>query len=543
MLRLIHKSEDGFAALIALLMIAMLTLLGIAALSTSDDEINIAGNELQEMRAFYAAEAGLETAAAAFLTEFDSTGLPPTSLPTATTEINSCMVKYATTDDGPATQDVLTTGPLSGLHALVKSFTISSVAQNEIDHGRIELSQSYQVALVPLFQFAVFYNNDLEIAPGPAMALNGRVHTNGNMWLQSDNTLELDSYVTAAGDIYHGRKGAGASGSGDVLIKDPLGNNVSMREGLGWLDANDSHWYDSSVARWKGRVQDSEYGQEPLSVPLSPSSSGDPHRLIERGAGNPDSYENLATLKFIDGKAYKKSGSVWVDVTATMTANGVISYNSNQFTDQREGAQVDVMDLDVDLMYSLGYAPANGVVYYSDATSDYPALRLKNGSRLDASLTVASENPVYTLGDYNSNNKKPAAILADAVTFLSGAWDDSKSTQPMNNRNASNTTVNVAYLTGNTETTDANYNGGFENLPRFLEDWSHRDFSWQGSAICLWYSEQADGNWSETYYSPPNCDWTYDTDFDDPTKLPPETPMVRVLQRVGWKQNYVGTDF
>ena len=57
-------SESGFATLIALIMVGMLTLIGLAALSTSDDEVTIAGNELQETRAFYAAEAGLEQAAA-----------------------------------------------------------------------------------------------------------------------------------------------------------------------------------------------------------------------------------------------------------------------------------------------------------------------------------------------------------------------------------------------------------------------------------------------------------------------------------------------
>ena len=40
----------------------MLTLIGLAAMSTSDDEVTITGNELQETRAFYAAEAALEAA-------------------------------------------------------------------------------------------------------------------------------------------------------------------------------------------------------------------------------------------------------------------------------------------------------------------------------------------------------------------------------------------------------------------------------------------------------------------------------------------------
>jgi hypothetical protein len=84
------------------------------------------------------------------------------------------------------------------------------------------------------------------------------------------------------------------------------------------------------------------------------------------------------------------------------------------------------------------------------------------------------------------------------------------------------------------------YNGGLENLPRYLEVWSGVTFNWTGSAVNLWNSLQATGNWSGTYYTPPDRNWSYDTDLDDPNKLPPETPSVRVFQRTGWKQEYVG---
>ncbi|MEA3296280.1 MAG: hypothetical protein U9R56_00265 [candidate division Zixibacteria bacterium] len=540
MKRYVLNSESGFATLIALIMVGMLTLLGIAALSTSDDEVNIAGNGLQEMRAFYAAEAGLEVPAALLQTEYDSTGVPPTIMPSGTMTLNNCAVSYTTADDGPATQRVLSTGTLAGLHALVKSFSIVDTAVNLSDPAKVVMSQSFETALVPIFQFAIFYGNDLEIAPGPAMNLGGRVHTNGNLWLQSGSGLRMDSYVTSAGEILHGRKGAGGVSTGDVEIMDGTGTYVSMKEGAGWLDADDSHWYDSSVARWQGRVQDSEHGQGEMNVPLTASASGDPHKLIEPTTGNPDSYERKSSLKFIDRRAYRKADTLWVDVTDTMTALGIISFNDDQFTDQREGTTVDVMELDIEEMYDEGYDPPNGVIYYSDATSDFPAVRLREGEELEDPLTVASENPVYTLGDYNSDDKKPAAIMADAVTFLSSTWDDTKSNLNKSNRIAVNTTVNASYMTGNTETTDFNYNGGFENLPRFLEVWSGIDFDWSGSAVNLWNSVQANGDWSGSYYSPPNRNWIYDTDLDDPSKLPPESPVIRVFQRTGWKQEFVG---
>jgi Tfp pilus assembly protein PilX len=139
----IWKSERGVATLIALIMIGMLTLIGLAALSTSDDEIQIAGNEMQEMRAFYAAEAGLETAVAAMQTEFDSTGEPPLNLPVNVLKTNDCETHFLTRDNGPAKQDILSTGSLAGLHALVKSFTISSTASSATDGSQVMLSETF----------------------------------------------------------------------------------------------------------------------------------------------------------------------------------------------------------------------------------------------------------------------------------------------------------------------------------------------------------------------------------------------------------------
>lgn len=542
------KSERGVATLIALLMMGMLLLIGLAALSTSDDEVTIAGNEMQEMRAFYAAEAGLERATAMLQSEYDSTGVPPVVMPDGEETVNDCDVTYSTADGGAAVQRPLSQGPLAGLNALVKTFTVTSTGVSNTDNSQVALSQQFEVALVPIFQFAVFYGTDLEIAPGADMSLIGRVHSNGNLYIQAGSTLKMSSFVTASGDILHGRKGPGGVDNGDVQIKDANGNFVSMKDGSDWLDADDTKWYDSSIGRWGGRVQDASHGVSDLNLPLS--SSDDPHKLIERSdGGNTDSYENLAGLVIKDGVALRKQADgTWVDVTASMVADGSLSYTSNKFYDQREGKWVDCTELDVEKMYDNGYAPTNGVVYFSDQISggtDWPALRLKNGSQLDAGLSVVSENPMYTLGNFNSVNKKPASLMADAVTFLSNSWAsggyDAKSTWSKSDRQASNTTVNCSYLTGNVETTSTNYSGGFENLPRFLESWgSSRHMYWSGSAVNLWNSTQAIGQWGGSYYDPPARDWSYDTDLDDPNKLPPETPVVRIFQRVGWKQEYVG---
>ena len=415
---MVFRDERGYASFIAIIMVAMLTLLGFAALNNTEDEMTLASNELHEMRAFYAAEAGLEVAAAAMQAEYDTTGLPPLALPTGADTLNGCLVTFQTVDDGAATQRILTSGTLAGLHALVKSFTITSEAANPADRSSVQLAQAFEAALVPLFQFAVFYGNDLEIAPGAEMRLIGRVHSNGNLYLQANNTLRMDSYVTASGGILHGRKGPEPVANGDVQVKNAQGNYVSMKVGSGWLDANDSYWYDSSVARWQGRVQDAAHGQKSLNLPLSQEAGGDPHKLIERGDDNPDSYEHKATLKIIDRRAYQKIGGVWTEVTAGMISDGVMTLTTDKFYDQREKKWVDAVEVNVGKLYDEGYAPSNGVIYFSDETQDNPALRLSNAAELDAGLSIATENPMYTVGNYKSTSKKPPALIADAITSL-----------------------------------------------------------------------------------------------------------------------------
>ncbi len=535
------KNERGMAALVALLLVGMLTLIGLAALSTSDDEVKVAGNKWQETKAFYAAESGLDRAVSELMGHYDTANAVPGAMPTGEEDINNCEVSYRTVDEGAATAQVIAAGAQAGLHALVKKFSVSATATNASDNASVTLKETFESGVCPLFQFAVFYGNDLEIAPGPAMTLLGRVHSNGNLWIQAGNSLRMDSYVTCSGDIIHGRKGPGSIDNGDVQIKDGTGTYRSMKQGAGWLDHSYSDWYDTSVARWNGRVQDTDHGQGELKVPIT--GGADPHKLIERATGNPDSYENKATLKFINNQAFEMQSGTWVDVTADMTAKGIITYSADKFYDGREAQSVDVTDLDMAKLYDEGYGPDNGVIYFSDndgGASEFPALRLKNGSELDDPLTIASENPVYTLGNFNSTKKKAAAILTDAYTCLSGSWDDTKGALAKTSRVATATTVNVCYATGNVNTTSTVYNGGFENLLRFLEDWNGKTNTWSGSAVCLWNSTQATGSWGGTYYNPPNRTWSYDSMLDDPNNIPPESPVIRVFRRTGWAQEHVG---
>jgi hypothetical protein len=56
------KNEKGIALLITLCILLMLTIVGIAALTTSNTEMDIAGNQKNSLQAFYSSEAGLAQA-------------------------------------------------------------------------------------------------------------------------------------------------------------------------------------------------------------------------------------------------------------------------------------------------------------------------------------------------------------------------------------------------------------------------------------------------------------------------------------------------
>jgi hypothetical protein len=161
-------------------------------------------------------------------------------------------------------------------------------------------------------------------------------------------------------------------------------------------------------------------------------------------------------------------------------------------------------------------------------------------------LTVATALPLYVLGDFNSDSAnrgttnttftKPASLAADAITILSDGWQDTNSVNPVGSRNATATTVNAAFLTGVVDTTLGQYSGGMENFPRFLEIWTGIPFTYNGSMIKMFPSLYATNAWNNNnnIYKPPVRHWAFDTNFRDPTKLPPLTPKLLKVTRHQW---------
>ena len=123
---------------------------------------------------------------------------------------------------------------------------------------------------------------------------------------------------------------------------------------------------------------------------------------------------------------------------------------------------------------------------------------------------------MYVEGDYNIVIPEPGMVTGDAVNFLSSATGRTPAAAGISRRVAESTDYNTVVMTGNSETMPAGwrggqYNGGLENVLRFLEKWTGKTVTYRGSIIDLWYSEDADGDWEYgNYYTAPYRDWGYD---------------------------------
>lgn len=408
--------------------------------------------------------------------------------------------------------------------------------------------QDVQVASIPIFQFAIFYGLDLEINTMTTMNVNGRVHCNGNIYTYPGATVTFKGTVTSVGDIIKTRK----PGDPAYSSSPPSGQLVYQ--------------------------QQKETGVAALTLPIGTNNTPAAIRkvleippaseAINSGMGQ-QRYYNKAELNIL---VTNNTVSVAAKTPLSATSSAIpwaeiaplVSTNKS-FTDQREGKSVKVTEIDVSKIQSwsltnatvqsvLGPGKPVNLIYVADSrsttSSQLDAVRLVNGQTLPSrGLTVATPNPLYVLGHFNqptsahlgttnTSNAKPASLVSDALTILSGTWNDSQSAGSYSSRDASDTTVNAAILSGIVETTNspAIYSGGVHNLGRFLEDWKYRTITINGSMVVLFPSAQATQPFQQpgAYYYPPARNLAFDLNYLDITKQPPGTPEIRALIRNSW---------
>ncbi len=194
------------------------------------------------------------------------------------------------------------------------------------------------------------------------------------------------------------------------------------------------------------------------------------------------------------------SGSLY----SMFASSGAITTNQT-IQDNRETATIRLTTIDVSKLVTSvpGGNPnytsssfANPIIYVYDSSATSSArrgIRIKGGVKIPTSgLTIASNNPIYIQGDFNTGGsppsdstssndpttpqvsgytRAPCSVIGDAINLLSNSWNDANSSSGTSSRVATNTTFNTAILSGIVPTApaggDGSYSGGAENFPAF----------------------------------------------------------------------------
>lgn len=597
--RAIHD-ERGFALEATLMLLVLLAaVLSFAVLGTVMVQ-RAAGTDYRAARTNYAAEAGADHVMAQLQTNIQDGVITNAELAALTTPVLSgfSYTLNATRVGGTVAQPI-SSGPYTGLTGLNQRIDISVGARNGLnDYSAAVVSANARS--IPLFQFGVFYDKDLEITNGPPMTFAGWVHSNGKIYLSSRNQLFTDMVTTADSLIWQ-RKDQNLRYYG-TWVNNSAGDSVNLT--FDSRNPGPLGFAGASQRDFDGRVGSAASGVTPLRLPL-PAGMPATELIAPRNAGDSPALQLvklswLADWQIIIDLTTGLNNNVCAQMVATPRPGGleqpamadcsnIFRGLPNAFLEGREDVRPDLLEIDVDSLHtwvqsSLG-ARRNAILYITFAgacpvantTCDYPAIRLKDAARLQHPWTIATDRPLYIQGNYNSNVAwQPAAILADAVTILSnpGAdWvDGNYSTAAQVSAVSAKPQVSqavwiyAAIAAGNSSTPcdwaittcvpnflppnppaspgTFNYGGGLENFPRFLENWggsaTGTRVHYRGSLVSLFESQYARlRRWGwRNYYVPPQRDWQFDMRFRDPTQLPPGTPAAGDVVQIAFRPVY-----
>ena len=564
------KARNGYALLLVMVLAAASILIYSSAASWTSSSTTLTDRNNTYNRAVGAAEGASEIVLGYMARDFFNQSFDPTRLsyyggfiPT-----NDWATAYQFTDGAgglnstwvsSSTTMVMTTldSQFAGLYGLAYSCAVRGNARplGTRYNMAAAVEQDFQLACIPVFQFAIFYTMDLEINPGAPMTVTGKVHSNGNIYSGPPSTLEFAQSVDAALSIYTNRAPydpTGGSVTPPVYDIPPVPGSSSLTLPI---STNNSPTVVQQITELPPVGEDPNspmgaaryYNQCDLIVTTTATN-------VTVRAGN---WDNFASLNPDTGTTNGNSGFSFVQTNAS-------------FYDAREQKWTVTTDINVgaltNWMRGSGGNALNQLatltkghqlnsVYVDDkraSSGKLTVVRVSNGQALPPSgLTVATDLPLYVKGHFNAPditpgatntaNTKPASLVGDAITVLSSNWSDAYGNNALSSRTPVSTTVNAAFLAGIVQPTNTtgtlHYSGGVENFPRFLENWSSSiSFTYNGSMVVMYPSQFATNFWVQTgtYYNAPSRKWAFDLNFLDYRRLPPATPMVRKLVRGQW---------
>ncbi len=180
--------KRGFALVATLAVMVLISVLIVTAFTGAMTVIRTTNLDYRNSRVFYAAEAGAEAVMAQLadaledgdITDKELADLQPPTLEGF--EFQQLKVDKI----GGVYTETISDGAYAGLYSLTQKIDIYSEVKDPADnlHGVIV---SAKAQAIPIFQFGVFFEKDLEATNGPSMTFAGWVHSNGNIYLSSNN--------------------------------------------------------------------------------------------------------------------------------------------------------------------------------------------------------------------------------------------------------------------------------------------------------------------------------------------------------------------
>lgn len=495
-----NNRTDGFAVIVALTLVAILTITLATYSIVTVNNVRTSASSAGASSGFYAAEAALNSRGEQIRQKFKGFGVPQGTTPSAAkpcqgsnTGAGDLICQSANVGGHAVTSYVkksdsqtITIPPgedFENLSAEETPFTVYGTSVGSTNNPEAIATLVLRSRLVPLFQFAVFFDKDLEFTNTATLNLSGPVHTNGNLFLDAGSgaSLTISGQTTAAGQLFRGVKHANSCTGGTVRVTDPGGTNRTIACASG-RSAVTQATLDSLGGRLKTlprlevpRVEqlqptsDAQYWQKadvrivlkrngsnwnPLfvraggsQIPVSSSNCGPALTSSQTLRDNREAqyWETTGTGGGNDATRASRR-TLDVDVRRLLAciqdnraALGLAAAGLGETTDGGLVLYMTVDDVDGGSALS---AALGGLDPTGSSQGNNPnnyAVRLRNGERLRSTntthpaplgITFVTDEAVFIEGDFNNFADRaagwiPAAIMADSVNVLSSDWSES----------------------------------------------------------------------------------------------------------------------
>jgi hypothetical protein len=361
----------------------------------------------------YAAESATQKVLATMSEQFNDYGQPtvdgnmssyPSSIPTAAD--GSYWTNYQFSAGGVAGQIVVTNtdssasnilgAPYTGLTLKGNTYEIIATARNINSQYQILVTVGQKITLgnIPLFQFAIFYQNLLEIEPNAPMTVTGTVHGNSDIYAAPHDGLWFSNIVTSSGTIT----------TGPTTATDPIdfaGLDLTSVAPLNLPVGVDTTGANTNVS-------DNVYGI--LQIPTNGQSA-------TSTLGQNLLYNQADLIVVISNNSVTVTSGAKVNGQATVLSSsdwGAFMSTNGSFYDARDGLTVNPVVIDV----------SNLVVWSSNNTTLRPVLASARGN------SQSDVQSIYVADMRTTTNAIVTTTYTMATNFVTNSTPTTSVTLP-----------------------------------------------------------------------------------------------------------------